>query len=172
MMARLLLLFIGLPVIELTLLLTLGRKIGVIPTVLIILVTGALGAYHARSQGFQVLARFQGAMAEGRLPHREIVEGLLVLLAGAFLLTPGFLTDTIGFLLLLPQLRARAAAYLEAKLRDHLHVTVAGASAGFTSGPPPGPTRPRSVTRKSRGPVIDAAWVDDDADDGGGAGPR
>jgi UPF0716 protein FxsA len=164
MMARLLLLFIGVPLIELSLLLTVGRRIGVVPTLLVILVTGALGAFHARRQGFVVLARFQEALAQGRLPHRELVEGLLVLVAAAFLLTPGFLTDAAGFALLVPALRARVAAFAAARLREHFHVT---ASGDFAAPPPgSGPQAGSTRTRRRRGPVIEAEWLDED-----GSGP-
>ena len=95
---KLLVLFIVVPIAELYLFLTLGTHIGLAPTLLIILLTAVVGAALTRSQGSRAMANFRQATAEGRLPHREALDGLLVLLAGAVLLTPGFLTDTVGFL--------------------------------------------------------------------------
>lgn len=121
MFLRLLLLFIFVPLAELYLFMHLGTRIGLGPTLSIIVITGVLGAWLTKAQGTRAFTRFQQASAEGRLPHREVLDGLLILLAGAVLLTPGFLTDTVGFLLLLPPCRAmirvRLAAYLKTKIR-------------------------------------------------------
>lgn len=120
MLLRLLVLFTTVPLIELALLLWIGRHLGVLPTVLLIFVTGALGATLARHQGLATWRRFQAASAAGRLPGQELVEGLLILLAGAVLLTPGVLTDAAGFLLLVPSVRRwvvrRARAGLQARM--------------------------------------------------------
>ncbi|MCF6313378.1 MAG: FxsA family protein [Verrucomicrobiales bacterium] len=105
MFARLLFLFITVPVLELLLFMTLGKNIGIIPTFGIILATGILGAWLTKFQGMRTLVRYQQALNEGRLPHDEIMDGLLILVAGAVLLTPGFLTDAVGFSLLVPGVR-------------------------------------------------------------------
>jgi UPF0716 protein FxsA len=119
MFPKLLLLFILVPVAELYLFLTLGAKIGIWNTLGIIVLTAILGASLTRSQGARTLAKFRQATAEGRLPHREALDGILILLAGAVLLTPGFLTDTVGFLLLVPPIRTvvrgRLADYLKSR---------------------------------------------------------
>ena len=106
MFLRLLLLFTIVPLIELYLLITIGGVIGVAPTIAIVLGTGVLGAWLARWQGLAVLRRVNEEMAAGRLPTDALIDGLLVLVAAAVLLTPGLLTDTAGFVLLVPASRA------------------------------------------------------------------
>lgn len=105
MFLRLLLLFTVVPLVELYLLITIGRMIGVGPTIAIVLGTGILGAWLARWQGLAVLRRVREEMAAGRLPTDALIDGLLILVAAAVLLTPGLLTDTAGFLLLVPASR-------------------------------------------------------------------
>ncbi len=106
MFLRLLLLFTIVPLVELYLLITIGGVIGVVPTIAIVIGTGVLGAWLARWQGLAVLRRIQDEMAAGRLPTDALIDGLLVLVAAAMLLTPGLLTDTTGFFLLIPGSRA------------------------------------------------------------------
>jgi UPF0716 protein FxsA len=106
MFLRLFLLFTIVPLIELMLLIKIGGVIGVAPTIVIVIGTGVLGAWLARWQGLAVLRRIGDEMAAGRLPTDALIDGLLVLVAAAMLLTPGFLTDTAGFLLLVPGTRA------------------------------------------------------------------
>lgn len=105
MLTKLLLLFILIPTIELILLIQIGRWIGTLPTIGLIIFTGVLGAYLARRQGVQVLARLRAELQAGRLPAEPIFDGVIVLVAGAFLITPGILTDTAGFLCLIPATR-------------------------------------------------------------------
>lgn len=106
MFLRLLLLFTVVPLAELFLLVKLGTVIGVAATVLIVICTGILGAWLARWQGLGVLRRLTDDMNQGRLPAGALIDGLLILIAGAVLLTPGLITDALGFLLLVPQGRA------------------------------------------------------------------
>jgi len=106
MFLRLLLLFTVVPLVELYLLITIGGVIGVAATIAIVLGTGILGAWLARWQGLAVLRRINEEMAAGRLPTDALIDGLLVLVAAAVLLTPGLLTDTAGFVLLVPAGRA------------------------------------------------------------------
>jgi UPF0716 protein FxsA len=106
MFLRLLLLFTIVPLVELFLLVKLGTVVGVGPTVALVIFTGVLGAWLARQQGLGVLRRLSDDLAEGRLPAEALVDGLLILIAGAVLLTPGLLTDALGFLLLVPRSRA------------------------------------------------------------------
>ena len=106
MFLRLLLLFTVVPLIELFLLVKLGTIIGIGPTVLIVICTGVLGAWLARSQGLGVLRRITEDLNQGRMPTGSLVDGLLILIAGAVLLTPGLITDALGFFLLLPPGRA------------------------------------------------------------------
>ena len=102
MFFRLLLLFTLVPLVELWLLIEIGRLTGVLPTVALVFATGALGAWLARSQGLATLAKVRRETAEGRMPATALVDGLLILIAGAVLLTPGLLTDVFGFFLLIP----------------------------------------------------------------------
>lgn len=91
--------------VELFLLIEIGQLIGALPTIGLIILTGALGAFLARRQGFQVLTRIRAELQAGQLPAESIFDGTLVLVAGAFLLTPGILTDAVGFLCLIPATR-------------------------------------------------------------------
>ncbi len=132
MFARLLILFITIPAVELILFLTLGDKIGLVRTFGIILVTGILGAWLTRLQGMRTLVRYQQAMNEGRLPHEEVMDGLMILLAGAVLLTPGFLTDTVGFLLLVPVVRGVVRKWLLKYLKGKIQIV--GNGVNVTAG--------------------------------------
>lgn len=102
MFVRLLLLFTVVPLIELFLLLVIGRLIGAIATIALVIVTGVLGAWLAKSQGLKTWGRVRSALQAGSLPTEALLDGLLIFIAGAVLLTPGILTDLIGFVLLTP----------------------------------------------------------------------
>lgn len=106
------LLFLIVPLIEVVILIQVGRAIGAGYTVIVIIGTAALGAALLRWQGLATLARVRLSMDQGRLPATELIEGLLLLIAGALLLTPGFFTDALGFLALLPGLRKFVAEAL------------------------------------------------------------
>jgi len=106
MLPLLLLLFILVPIAELAVLIQIGQAIGVWWTVGLLLADAVLGSLLARSQGRAVWQRFTAAVAEGRIPHREVLDGVLVIMGGALLLTPGFITDIFGALFLLPPTRA------------------------------------------------------------------
>ncbi len=108
----LLLLFIVVPAVEIATFIQVGGRIGALPTILLTLFTAALGVWLVRLQGFLALADFQRAMAEGREPFTAMLAGGLLLLAGILLLIPGFVTDTIGFALLIPPLRRWLARWL------------------------------------------------------------
>ncbi len=99
-------LFILLPLAELYVIVQVGDAIGIWPTLAILLIDGFLGAALARSQGRAVWQRFNDQMAAGKVPAREIVDGAMIILGGALLLSPGFITDIFGILLLLPPARA------------------------------------------------------------------
>ena len=102
----LLALFIVVPLAELYVILKVGDAIGVLPTILLLAADSVLGSVLLRTQGRAVWRRFNEAMAAGRMPHREVQDGVAVIFGGAFLITPGFLTDIVGLLLLLPPTRA------------------------------------------------------------------
>ncbi|MDJ0741194.1 MAG: FxsA family protein [Gammaproteobacteria bacterium] len=97
--------FVGAPLIELYLLIEVGGVIGALPTILLSLFTAALGGWLVRMQGFSVLFRAQSQMANKEVPALELMEGAMLLLVGLALLLPGFITDAVGFLLLIPPLR-------------------------------------------------------------------
>lgn len=106
MFKRLLLLFTLIPVIELVLLIQVGQYIGTGPTIGIILGTALLGAYLGKREGLTVWRSFQQKLRQGQMPGHELLDGMIVLIAGALLLTPGVLTDLAGILGLLPPSRA------------------------------------------------------------------
>ncbi len=120
MLFRLFLLFIGLPLIELALLIQLGQWVGLLPTVGLVVLTGVVGAALARSQGFRVWIAIQRELQQGRMPMGELMNGLLVLAGGIVLLTPGLITDVLGLLLLLPGTRAAFLAYLRRRMEHML----------------------------------------------------
>src|SRR6476660_8593196 len=105
-MPLLILLFIVVPIAELFVIIPVGEAIGVLATIALLLLDSLLGAMLMRHQGRRAWQRFTEAVQHGRAPARETIDGALVLLGGAFLLTPGFLSDILGALLLLPPTRA------------------------------------------------------------------
>src|SRR3954447_15620749 len=105
-MFALIALFIIIPIAELYVILKVGDLIGTVPTLALLVADSLLGSWLMRSQGRVVWRRFQDTMQAGRGPHREVFDGVLVIFGGAFLITPGFLTDIIGVLLLLPPTRS------------------------------------------------------------------
>ncbi len=98
-------LFIAVPLIEIWLIIEIGGLIGVWPTIAILLADSLLGALLLNRQGRTAWRRFKQALAEHRVPHREVLDGVLIVFGGALLLTPGFLTDVLGFVLLIPPTR-------------------------------------------------------------------
>ncbi len=107
-----LILFIIVPVIEIYLLIQVGSVIGAIPTILIILATAIIGASLLRQQGLSTLARFQNNLSSGKVPFQEMVEGVVLAIGGALLMTPGFVTDAMGFFCLIPFTRNALAFYM------------------------------------------------------------
>lgn len=100
-----LILFVSIPLVELYLLIKVGSVIGALPTIALALFTAALGAALVRAQGISVLLRVRAMLERGETPAFELIDGAVLLLAGFALLLPGFFTDTVGFLLLIPPLR-------------------------------------------------------------------
>ena len=108
--------FLAVPIVEIYLLIQVGQVIGALWTVFLVVLTAVVGVWLLRIQGISTLRRAQEKMRNEQMPAQEMLEGIGLLLAGAFLLTPGFFTDTVGFLLLLPPTRA----WLVSKLVAHL----------------------------------------------------
>ena len=102
----LLFLFVAVPILEIYVIIQVGQAIGAWWTIALLIADSIAGSLLMRSQGRAAWRRFQAALAEGRVPAREVVDGVLVIFGGAFLLTPGFCSDVVGALLLLPPTRA------------------------------------------------------------------
>jgi UPF0716 protein FxsA len=102
----LVILFVLVPIAEIYVIIQVGQEIGALWTVLILIADSLIGARLLSWQGRRAWAAFQAAVAEGRVPHREVLDGVLIIVGGAFLLTPGFITDAVGLLLLVPLTRA------------------------------------------------------------------
>ena len=142
------LLFLVVPLAELAVIITVGQRLGVWPTIGLLLFFSLFGAWLAKREGVGAWRRFQLALAQGRVPTVEVADGAMILLAGALLLTPGFLSDVVGILLLLPPTRAMARRLaprlVERRLRrrgGHRTVIVDGTA------------RPAGSTRVTWGPA-------------------
>ena len=122
MFPQLLLLFIIVPVIELILLFQVGARIGPLPTLGIIIITAIIGARLTRAQGAHNMQRARTAMNEGRMPHQEVLDGMMIIIAGVLLITPGLLTDALGFTLLFPSLRAKLRKRLAKSFNKRVQV--------------------------------------------------
>ena len=145
----LLLAFIVVPLAEIAVLIQVGGWLGLVPTLALIVLTAIAGTWMLRQQGFSVFVRAQRQLEQGVMPVAEVFEGLCLLVAGALLLTPGFLTDAVGAVLLVPQLRA----LLYRRVRHHLERHVVGA--------PGAPGAPR----EDEAPIIEAEFEEVDPDD-------
>lgn len=157
MLGRLLVLFIVIPAVELYLLLEIGQRIGALPTFALIVGTGVLGAWLVRLQGLSVLERVRTETAEGKLPAGAMVDGIIILIAGAVLMTPGVLTDAFGFACLIPGVRNVFKHWLNRRFegaieQGHVHVST-GSDAGSNPFRPPGGMRdvtPREPVDRTR----------------------
>jgi UPF0716 protein FxsA len=129
----LLLLFFTVPLVEIYVLLEVGSVIGVLPTVALVVLTAVMGAGLIRAQGIATFGRVQQELARGELPAVGIIEAALLLVAGALMLTPGFVTDTIGFLILVPPLRRWAIQSFLAR-----RIVAAGMASGQQHAGKPG----------------------------------
>jgi UPF0716 protein FxsA len=153
----LLLLFIAVPLIELALLIKIGEQIGILATIGIVIATAVTGTWVLQQQGLRTMHRLQESMARGEPPVEPVVDGMFLLMAGAFLLTPGVLTDIVGFALLVPGIRRRIAKWAFAKMlrSGKVHMTTYTASDQHNHGAnEPGRTR----HPPGRGPVIDGEF--------------
>jgi UPF0716 protein FxsA len=137
-------LFIVVPVVEIWLIVQVGQAIGVIPTIILLLLDGILGSWLVRREGRKAWAALRDATAAGRVPAKEAADGALVLVGGAFLLAPGFLTDAVGLLCILPVTRPLLRGAIWRFLTGRV-VILGAAGRGRRSG---------------RGSVIDGEVVD------------
>jgi len=145
----LVILFIVVPIAELYVLIQIGQAIGILPTIALLILDSVIGAMLMRSQGRAAWRRFNAALAEGRVPGREVLDGAIVIFGGALLLTPGFLSDILGLILLLPPTRALVRRMLVASFGGTLAATAAAGAQNrmgrmftFQTG---GATRPGSA---------------------------
>ena len=130
MLLLLFVLFIGLPILEIYVIIQVGEAIGVLPTIALLIFDSIVGTWLMRSQGRQVWARFTAAMAEGRPPAREVLDGALVMAGGALQLAPGFVTDGFGLLLLAPPTRAFVRRAIVRRVARHGAVRLGAWAAG------------------------------------------
>ena len=124
----LLILFVTVPLVEIYLLIEIGERIGAFPTIMMVVLTAMVGAKLVRAQGLVTIARVRHSLDNGHVPATALLEGVALLLAGALLLTPGFFTDVVGFLILVPNLRQRAMQWV-------LHRAVVASASEQTRGP-------------------------------------
>ena len=151
-MGRLLLLFIAVPVVELVLLIEIGQRVGTIATIGLIVGTGIVGASLARQQGTSTLARLRKDLNDGRLPAEPIVDGVLILVAAAVLITPGVLTDLVGFLCLIPACRRLLKRYLKRRFERAVRESAVGITVAFDGAGDPS-RRPPMKNVTPRGPA-------------------
>ena len=126
-------LLLVIPVLEIGVFILIGGQIGVINTLLGVVLTAFIGTVLLRQQGFALVSQAQRQMDQGRLPGKELAHGVMLLAAGLLLLTPGFVTDTIGFLLLVPPIRDAVFAFFKSRVT---FTSVGGQGAHFSQGGP------------------------------------
>jgi UPF0716 protein FxsA len=148
----LVLIFILVPIAELYVIIQVGGAIGVLPTLALLIADALLGSLLLRQQGRAAWVRFNRALAENRLPHKEVFDGVLIIMGGALLLTPGFLTDIIGLILLIPPTRAAVRGLASRMVRRRIAL---GGVTFWTMGRGPRPPRRRPAPRgpRPRGPA-------------------
>ena len=138
--------FIVVPIAELALIIQVGQQIGVLWTIAILVADSILGSLLMRSQGRAAWRRFNATLQSGRPPAREVLDGVLVIFGGALLLTPGFLTDILGLLLLIPPTRAVVRRILVHRFADRMIASATrGVPPGFGAPPERAGTRPGDV---------------------------
>jgi UPF0716 protein FxsA len=133
-------LFILVPIAELYVIIKVGEAIGLVPTLALLVLDAILGSMLWRQQGRAAWIRFNRAIAENRLPHKEVFDGVLIIFGGALLITPGFLTDILGLILLIPPTRALVRTFASRSVRRRM---ARGDVTFFSVGRPPRPPRQR-----------------------------
>ena len=146
----LLLCFIAVPLAEIALLIKIGENIGLLWTIALVIVTAVIGTALLRMQGLSVLTKAQTAMQESRVPVDSVIDGVCLIVAGAFLLTPGLITDTVGFLLFMPAVRRGLARWILVRIMTKADVNVSVFRSEARN-----PERPSD---NRAGPVIDAEF--------------
>jgi len=118
MFTKLFLAFTLIPIVEIYVLINIGSFIGAVNTIILVILTGIIGAYLARVQGIITLMKVRTNLSQGIMPTEELIDSLMILVAGIVLITPGFITDIVGFLLLIPTIRG----YLKKIIKQHFKV--------------------------------------------------
>ena len=158
MFSILFLLFVGVPLVELWLLLQVGEQMGTLPTLALVVGTGIVGANLARREGMRTIEKVNKAMAQGQMPQEALLDGLAIFLGGTLLLTPGILTDIVGFSLLFPLTRpvllGMVSGWIEKKMQSG-HASVTFHQNGFG----PMSSQMRDETRRSsEEKIYDQSW--------------
>jgi len=172
-------LFVGIPLAEIALFVTIGGQIGVLPTIAIVILTAIAGAWLVRLQGLETLNRARADIDRNVMPTGAMSEGLAILVAGAFLLTPGFLTDTIGFALLIPPARRSIIRWIGGWLAARVTVVNMDGRGGYSGATYSGGAYPGGEAshggRGKSGDIIDGEFTEIDPDteeDPDDRGPR
>lgn len=152
--------FVVIPIVEIWTIIQVGQVIGAWWTVLLLLAGGIVGSWLVKREGARAWHAFSTALSEGRMPHRELADGVLILFGGSLMITPGFLSDIVGVLMILPLTRPVGRRLLAGVISQRLTAAYTGAGGapggvGFARGPQPGPRRP-----EGRGDVVPGEVVD------------
>lgn len=132
-MPLLVLIFFVLPIVELTIVVKVAGSLGIFQTIGMLILVSLVGAFLVKREGLAAYRRAQDEMAAGRVPSRELVDGVMILVGGAFLLTPGFLTDALGLSLLLPPVRAALRSFATKAMKGRMTVVAPGFRAARTT---------------------------------------
>ena len=132
-MPYLLLLFIAIPIVEMWLLISIGRHIGALLTISLVVATAVIGVHWLRQQGFSTLLKLNERLSAGEMPAREITEGVIITIGGALLLTPGFATDALGFACLFAPSRALLVKSLFSRIQNGIMASAMSASSMSTA---------------------------------------
>ena len=165
-MRFLFLLFVGIPILEMWLLIEVGSRIGALPTIALVALTAFIGVNLLRQQGFSTLTRAQTRLNAGEVPATEILEGLFLAVGGALLLTPGFFTDTIGFCCLIRPIRRRIIDHMlrSGMMQTQAHFQYGPQAGGQGSGPGGGSPddKPRTQVDRDGHVTIDGDFKRED----------
>jgi UPF0716 protein FxsA len=168
-LGRLFILFTAMTLVEVYVLMSVGEILGAELTIAIIILTAFIGSYLVRNQGIQIVKKLQTRLAAGEAPGQEIVEGIMLLVCGVLLVTPGFVTDTLGLLVLTPHIRGRLASAIIAQYKDRI-IPQQGFTANAqnfhysSTGATSDPFQQKPKTDKD-GNVIEGDFVEVDRDD-------
>ena len=137
MFARLFLIFTGVSLLEIFVLVKVGGLLGAWPTIFLVILTALIGSALVRSQGLQLVQRLQERMASGEMPGQQLIEGMMLIITGVLLVTPGFVTDLCGLLLLQPTIRANIAKLILANVKFAPQASMGGfTNPGFSQNKP------------------------------------